>query len=108
MCGLQFILISSPFKVCKNCIINKVKKKTNYSNILNIFVFQIDAGTSTDASTLTEPENLGPCEPGTAVNLEGIVWHETDTGTTTIIYRDQPTGFPKGCLQKNDEISWKF
>ena len=34
----------------------------------------------TDASTLTEPEILGPCEPGTAVNLEGIVWHETDTG----------------------------
>ena len=32
-------------------------------------------------STLTEPENLGPCEPGTSVNLEGIVWHETDTGT---------------------------
>ena len=43
--------------------------------------FQVDAGTITDASTLTEPENLGPCEPGTSVNLEGIVWHETDTGT---------------------------
>jgi hypothetical protein len=37
-------------------------------------------GTGTDVSTLTEPEMLGPCEPGTAVNLEGIVWHETDTG----------------------------
>ena len=41
---------------------------------------QVDAGTSTDAATLTEPEWLGPCEPGTAVNLEGIVWHETDAG----------------------------
>ena len=40
----------------------------------------MDAGTSTDAATLTEPEWLGPCEPGTAVNLEGIVWHETDAG----------------------------
>ena len=29
---------------------------------------------------MTEPENLGACEPGTSVNLEGIVWHETDTG----------------------------
>jgi len=44
----------------------------------------VDVGTVTDASTLTEPEILGPCEPGTAVNLEGIVWHETDTGTTNI------------------------
>ena len=41
---------------------------------------QVDTGTSTDAATLTEPDALGPCEPGTAVNLEGIVWHETDTG----------------------------
>ena len=45
-------------------------------------MFQVDAGTLTDASTLTEPEILGPCEPGTAVNLDGIVWHETDTGIT--------------------------
>ena len=50
----------------------------------NCFSFQVDAGTITDASTLTEPENLGPCEPGTSVSLEGIVWHETDSGT------DQP------------------
>ena len=42
---------------------------------------RVDAGTSTDAATLTEPEALGPCEPGTAVSLEGIVWHETDAGT---------------------------
>jgi len=23
---------------------------------------------------------LGPCQPGTSVNLEGIVWHETEEG----------------------------
>ena len=50
-------------------------------HILKLCYFQVDAGTITDASTLTEPENLGPCEPGTSVNLEGIVWHETDSGT---------------------------
>ena len=33
-----------------------------------------------DMSTLTDPDCLGPCEPGTSVNLEGIVWHETDQG----------------------------
>ena len=34
------------------------------------------------ASTMTEPECLGPCEPGTAVTLEGIVWHETEGGNS--------------------------
>uniref|UniRef100_A0A1A8L1K9 C2H2-type domain-containing protein n=1 Tax=Nothobranchius pienaari TaxID=704102 RepID=A0A1A8L1K9_9TELE len=32
------------------------------------------------AALATEPESLGPCEPGTSVNLEGIVWQETDDG----------------------------
>lgn len=31
----------------------------------------------------TEPECLGPCEPGTSVNLEGIVWHETENGKSS-------------------------
>ena len=30
--------------------------------------------------TLLEPDSLGPCEPGTTVNLEGIVWQETQGG----------------------------
>jgi len=33
---------------------------------------------------ITEPECLGPCEPGTSVTLEGIVWNETENGKTTI------------------------
>lgn len=24
--------------------------------------------------------HMGPCQPGTSVNLEGIVWHETEEG----------------------------
>lgn len=35
-----------------------------------------------DAALATEPECLGPCEPGTSVNLEGIVWQETEDGKT--------------------------
>ena len=31
--------------------------------------------------TMTDPDSLGPCEPGTAVKLQGIVWQETDKGT---------------------------
>lgn len=36
-----------------------------------------------DAALATEPECLGPCEPGTSVNLEGIVWQETEDGEQT-------------------------
>ena len=36
-----------------------------------------------EAATMTEPESLGNCEPGTAVKLQGIVWQETDKGGTT-------------------------
>ena len=35
---------------------------------------------TTDVALATEPECLGPCEPGTSVNLEGIVWQETEDG----------------------------
>ncbi|EDL26105.1 zinc finger protein 609 [Mus musculus] len=36
-----------------------------------------------DVALATEPECLGPCEPGTSVNLEGIVWQETEDGSVT-------------------------
>jgi hypothetical protein len=36
--------------------------------------------------TMTEPDCLGPLEPGTSVTLEGIVWHETDGGKKIRIY----------------------
>ena len=35
---------------------------------------------STEMATMTEPESLGPMDPGSSVTLEGIVWHETDNG----------------------------
>ncbi|CAL8248923.1 unnamed protein product [Merluccius merluccius] len=33
-----------------------------------------------------EPDSacLGPCQPGTSVNLEGIVWHETEEGVLVV------------------------
>lgn len=38
-------------------------------------------GTDTcSVATETEPDCLGPCEPGTHVNLDGIVWQETENG----------------------------
>lgn len=41
-----------------------------------------------DAALATEPECLGPCEPGTSVNLEGIVWQETEDGEKSVITVD--------------------
>ncbi|XP_076355614.1 uncharacterized protein LOC143249517 [Tachypleus tridentatus] len=42
------------------------------------------SSTSTSVGTLIEPECLGPCEPGTSVILEGIVWQETDGGVLVV------------------------
>ena len=36
-------------------------------------------------ANVTEPENLGPCEPGTQVCLEGIVWQETNNGMRLVV-----------------------
>ena len=38
------------------------------------------SGGHPEAATMTEPESLGPCEPGTAVKVSGIVWNETEKG----------------------------
>jgi len=37
-------------------------------------------GRTQDAGTITEADSLGPCEPGTVINLDGIVWNETKGG----------------------------
>ena len=45
-----------------------------------MFSLQTDASVGTEMGTMTEPECIGPLDPGTSVTLEGIVWHETDGG----------------------------
>lgn len=42
--------------------------------------------THSDIGISAEPESLGPCEPGTNVNLSGIVWHETESGELYVYY----------------------
>ncbi|KAG7456355.1 hypothetical protein MATL_G00251410 [Megalops atlanticus] len=39
---------------------------------------------TSDVALATMPECLGPCEPGTSVNLEGIVWQETEDGMLVV------------------------
>lgn len=61
---------------------------TVYDNLIFYSTYQVDdmiserndVGTMTSIGTITEPDCLGPCEPGTSVNLEGIVWQETEGG----------------------------
>ena len=36
---------------------------------------------------VTDPDCLGPCEPGTTVTLEGIVWNETENGNDNVLLR---------------------
>ncbi|CAL8086550.1 unnamed protein product [Orchesella dallaii] len=43
-----------------------------------------DVCVGTSVGTITEPDCLGPCEPGTSVTLEGIVWHETESGVLVV------------------------
>ncbi|XP_055614017.1 serine-rich adhesin for platelets isoform X2 [Uranotaenia lowii] len=44
----------------------------------------VDVCVGTSIGTITEPDCLGPCEPGTSVTLEGIVWHETEGGVLVV------------------------
>lgn len=38
-------------------------------------------GTNTqEPGKANDAAHMGPCQPGTSVNLEGIVWHETEEG----------------------------
>ena len=47
-----------------------------------------------EVGVVTEPECLGPCEPGTSVNLEGIVWHETEEGKYNLFLYISPCPLP--------------
>ena len=54
------------------------------------------ASKTAEVGTLTEPESLGPCEPGTTINLDGIVWNETKGGTnSSTLYNFQAAGILK-------------
>ncbi|EAW77687.1 zinc finger protein 609, isoform CRA_b, partial [Homo sapiens] len=50
-----------------------------------------------DVALATEPECLGPCEPGTSVNLEGIVWQETEDANYTVFKQKSPYSSERSC-----------
>ena len=67
-----------------------------------MFSLQTDASVGTEMGTMTEPECIGPLDPGTSVTLEGIVWHETDGGILSILI----IWYSLHCTFKNDEIRY--
>ena len=48
--------------------------------------FELTGNNCNEVATMTEPDSLGPCEPGTAVKLQGIVWQETDKGMSFLCH----------------------
>ena len=61
------------------------------------FLLQMASKTA-EAGTLTEPESLGPCEPGTNINLDGIVWNETKGGESESEWVTPVTKWVLSCL----------
>ena len=79
---LEFSIFSEN-KAEKQFVSHSRKTSSSPLRILSFFncwllVLQVDASVGTEIGTMTEPDCLGPLDPGTSVNLEGIVWNETD------------------------------
>ncbi|CAF0959709.1 unnamed protein product [Rotaria sordida] len=61
------------------------KKRFKQDDLNQPSATKVDASVETVSIGLaTEPDQLGPCEPGTSVVLEGIVWNETDSGVLVV------------------------
>ncbi|KAM7342417.1 scribbler isoform 2-T2 [Cochliomyia hominivorax] len=62
----------------------RVKHAGSIAAVSSVNKEMVDMCIGTSVGTITEPECLGPCEPGTSVTLEGIVWHETEGGVLVV------------------------
>lgn len=65
-------------------------KKVHNNNVYNVPQETAEVCVGTSVGTITEPDCLGPCEPGTSVTLEGIVWHETEGGELLLAHEPAP------------------
>uniref|UniRef100_A0AAY4D0J8 C2H2-type domain-containing protein n=1 Tax=Denticeps clupeoides TaxID=299321 RepID=A0AAY4D0J8_9TELE len=53
--------------------------------LMQLHVATRSIGTNTqEAGKACDAGSAGPCQPGTSVNLEGIVWHETEEGVLVV------------------------
>ena len=68
LCLSQTPLVSTPSKQTGSSSISSTREQ----------------GTVTSTGTITEASCLGPCEPGTSVTLDGVVWQETEGGVLVV------------------------
>ncbi|XP_026072779.1 zinc finger protein 608-like [Carassius auratus] len=62
-----------------------VDTSTEEHSLRTLSVKTRSVGTNTqEAEKALESSNMEPCQPGTSVNLEGIVWHETEEGVLVV------------------------
>ena len=66
-------------QMCSSCFENRTRK-VDFMTKFFFVLLQVDASVSTEMATMTEPDSLGPMDPGSSVTLEGIVWNETENG----------------------------
>lgn len=62
----------------------KIKRKNGGKVKHHEVVMAAGAKKRKTVGTMTEPELFGPCEPGTSVTLDGVVWQETDGGVLVV------------------------
>ncbi|CAH8534822.1 unnamed protein product [Schistosoma haematobium] len=79
--SLNHISDNNSIKQCETQLYDEKLDQDMYKpELLSVFekpCHFVDSSTSTvDSATLTEPDLLGPCEPGTKVVVEGVVWLE--------------------------------
>ena len=60
--------------------LKKIKVQKSWESLYYNITLLYQIGRTQEAGTLTDEDILGPCEPGTAINLDGIVWNETKGG----------------------------
>ncbi|KAL3285896.1 hypothetical protein HHI36_000416 [Cryptolaemus montrouzieri] len=71
----------------ENSRLSSLRQQRRIANAIEAIVNDVetsDVCVGTSVGTITEPDCLGPCEPGTSVTLEGIVWHETESGVLVV------------------------
>uniref|UniRef100_A0A0K2V481 C2H2-type domain-containing protein n=1 Tax=Lepeophtheirus salmonis TaxID=72036 RepID=A0A0K2V481_LEPSM len=89
--------ITPPMNNSKQAVNGENSKASNQSEVVTLSqatnncssqkgFLKMDASVGTEMGTMTEPDCLGPLDPGTSVTLEGIVWHETEGGNTLQIF----------------------
>ena len=74
----SFIVLQLQNGDCSNGVSSIESDESSPSSVASPLTGNTSGGS--EAATMTEPESLGNCEPGTAVKLQGIVWQETDKG----------------------------